>query len=527
MNHSPISRLLTALLALLLIVSLCACDINVTVDPTTTADNTTTATMGVDEPTQGDEQTTTVVDETTILEGNGATVTEQNETTVTEQNKTTTTKQGPVTVTEKDNATTTKNSTTTKTDKTSTKKDNTVTTKDTVTTKITTVKTGKTTTVTTTKKPVVTTKSPITSATTSKTEASNTSKSATTTTADDPTAIKARTYALKDIQNRINFYGRTAEFKNGLIVDHVGAGIEFTAYVEGEVKLSISQTTNASMTSYYTVWIDGVRQEERLMANKRSFGKFTIANFAEGGVHTIRVLKQNELGTSISVFKDLSFTGYLMDVAEKRDLYIEFLGDSITSGYGNMMYVDGIGDPNATPVSAVNSDGTRAWAFLAAEKLNARSTIISDSGIGVVYEHGLVAGRRMSNFWKYISFARQDLGQFYSTDAPDLMVINLGTNDKWNNIADSEMITGVKDLIEQVRSTYAKDIPIVWCGGMMYDAKEDAVKKALKELGGTDNGLYYLRLNADGSGGGGHPGPESHEENATKLVNYLKSNNLV
>ena len=474
-------RFCTLLISLLMVVSLCACgqDSGATTtasnaDATTAADTTTAA---VSEPTDGDAGST-----------DGAT---------------TATKEQQTTIADNDTVTTVNNTVTT------------TGAKDpwggvTAPNKTTTATATKSTTATTT--------------TTSKTSGK---PAATTSTADNSTAVIARKYALKDVLDKINVWGRTGETKNSLFVDHVAAGIEFTAYIEGDVTLSIGQTSSGSMTSYYTVWIDGVRQEGRLKSTDRSPKPKTIASFSEGGVHTIRVLKQNELGVSVSIFKDLAFTGYLMDPPKKSDLYIEFLGDSITSGYGNMMYVAGVGDVNAAPVSAVNSDGTLTYAFLATEKLNARCTIISDSGIGVIYEHGSVAGRRMSNFWKYNSYARQDLGQFKPTEVPDIIVINLGTNDRMNGTPDSAMVTGVKDLISQLRTTYKKDVPIVWATGMMYGAKEDAVKKALKELGGEDSDLYYLALTPDGSGGGGHPGPESNEENADILVNFLKSKNLV
>ena len=335
--------------------------------------------------------------------------------------------------------------------------------------------------------------------------------------------IMARTYALADIRDRILIHGRTGEAEGGLFFDHTTAGIEFTAYMQGEVTLSVKQKGKA----YYAVWIDGVRQGDRLKADNPEFDDLCIATFAEGGVHTVRVLKACEMGVAQSVFKDLNFTGYLTQPAEKRELLIEFLGDSITSGYGNVMYTAGVGDENSSPVSAVNSDGTRAWAFLAAEKLGARSTIISDSGIGIVYEHGPVPGRRMFNFWRYNSFARQELGLFEPDEVPNLIVINLGTNDRLNKVDPEALVSGTKELVALVRDTYQKDIPIVWATGMMGGAFEEHTHRALAELGGEDNGLYIVELALIDAAGGGHPGPRGNQASADILVGFLKSENLV
>ena len=60
----------------------------------------------------------------------------------------------------------------------------------------------------------------------------------------------------------------------------------------------------------------------------------------------------------------VSLCGTLYEAPEDREYYVEFIGDSITGGYGNL------GD-NAieNPGTALWEDGTKTYAFLTAKAL--------------------------------------------------------------------------------------------------------------------------------------------------------------
>lgn len=319
-------------------------------------------------------------------------------------------------------------------------------------------------------------------------------------------------YRLPNVKESLHIYGRTGETEGGLFFDHTAAGIEFTAAIEGAVCLSIAQ----NHTTYYTVWVDGVRAGERLTASGKAFEPVELARFGGYGVHTLRILRQTELQHSISVFRELSFRGHLL-VPPRKAMYIEFLGDSITSGYGNRIASgqDGAG-------SAEAEDGTQTWAFLAAEQLNALCSVVSDSGIGVV--NGYVP-RTMAQFYAAQSYARPALGAFSPERVPDVVVINLGTNDE-GVTPHKEMAAQVRALIQQVRGTYRTAVPIVWASGMMNAACRPVVDEVLACLGGEANRLYSLPLQGDAAGGGGHPGLAGHAANADLLARFLRAKGL-
>ncbi len=332
---------------------------------------------------------------------------------------------------------------------------------------------------------------------------------------EEEKVIEDKTYALQDITDSLKLHGRTVVSSNGIACDHSATGIEFSAYMEGKVKLSVFVSSN----TYFTVYIDGVRQEKRFNVKKGTV-TLTIADFKEAGVHNIRVLKQTESANSLSVLKTLSFKGYFEEAPAKKDLFIEFLGDSITSGYGNLC-ANGVADPG----SALNQDATQAYAYLTAEKLGADHSLISCSGIGVVssYSGNFV----MKDFFSAESYFKNTIKKYEKTFTPDIVVINLGTNDQGKgDVTGTQFKAGAKALIKLVRSTYGQDVKIVWVANMMGPCMQAYSMQAIKELGGEEKGLYFCTLTENRDGGLAHPSKAAHATAANALAKFIRDNLL-
>lgn len=333
--------------------------------------------------------------------------------------------------------------------------------------------------------------------------------------------IEDKTYELKDITDSLKLHGRTSVTSAGIACDHSATGIEFCAYMEGKVTLSVSagySSVGSSSNTYFTVYIDGVRQEKRFNVKKGTVN-LTIANFKEGGVHNIRVLKQTESQNSLSVLKTLSFKGYFEEAPAKKDLLIEFLGDSITCGYGNLC-ANGAPEPG----SALNQDATQAFAYLTAEKLGADHSLVSCSGIGVAssYSGNFV----MKDFFLAESYFKSATKKYEKTFTPDIVVINLGTNDHNRNASPTQFKAGVKALINLVRSTYGDDVKIVWVANMMGGCMQAYSKTVIDELGGKSAGLYLCSLTENRDGGQAHPSKAAHAAAATALAKFISDNVL-
>lgn len=317
--------------------------------------------------------------------------------------------------------------------------------------------------------------------------------------------------------DKLKLWGRYQTTPSGIACDHTASGIEFNGVMKGKVYIDIRCNGDA----YFTVFIDGVRQPERHQVyGGRKATRLKIAEFSTEGEHNIRVLKQTESRYATANFITLVLDGELTAAPKAADTYIEFIGDSISCGMGNL------GDNSLKDGAAQNAfyeDGTLGYAFLAAEALGADYSIVSQSGIGI-------AGSwfdPIKDFYTKLSYSRDRNTDNDFSRVPDIVVINLGTNDYHLNKIDKDKCkpeqvqTATAELIELVRGSYGKDVTIVWAYGAMGECMFDSVKAAIDGLGGEDAGIYTIELPESRGGGEGHPDKNGHELLANTLKDFI------
>ena len=320
------------------------------------------------------------------------------------------------------------------------------------------------------------------------------------------------TYELAEDDEYFKLYGRTSKVEGGISCDFTASGIEFEGNIGGDVTLKLS----CDRDTYFTVYIDGVRQTERFFANKNTT-ELVIASFDEDSkdFHNIRILKQTEPQWSLSVLKSISLKGELDEAPANKELYIEVIGDSITCGYGNLV-VNG-----KTDAGALYQDGTQSYGFMTAEALGADASIVGCSGIGI--DKGYTSWSE-SDFYPQTSYYRNNTENAYDFSiarVPDLVIINLGTNDKSNGSLEDDFKQGVRDLITYVRESYGEDMPIVWVYNMMGEGRFTWTKTVLEAMGGEENGIYYVELEENHGGGKGHPTLEAQKKAAADLTAFI------
>lgn len=329
------------------------------------------------------------------------------------------------------------------------------------------------------------------------------------------------TYELAQDYDHFKLWGRTTVLESGLACDFTASGIEFEGNIGGDVILKLS----CDRDTYFTVYIDGVRQEERLKANP-NVSQLTVASFDEDSrdFHNIRILKQTEPQWSLSVLKSISVKGELDEPPANRELYIEVIGDSITCGYGNLN-IDG-----KSSSGALYQDGTQSYGFMTAEALGADCSIVGCSGIGI--DVGWTEWSE-SDFYPQTSYYRDKTGNpydFSSARVPDLVIINLGTNDnsfRGKGTEENNFKQGVRDLINYVRDSYGEDIPIVWAHNMMGGCCFEWTSVVLEEMGGESAGIYSIKLVANNAGGGGHPTLEAQKKAAEDLTAFINEKEIL
>lgn len=215
---------------------------------------------------------------------------------------------------------------------------------------------------------------------------------------------------------------------------------------------------------------------------------------------------------------------------------IEFIGDSITCGYG-------VDERNASATySTSNSDGSKSFAYKTAQKLGAEYSMFAASGFGVIsgYTGGdLNTLETIPQYygsqgfsWYTLPDGRQpmDIAWDFDVDEPDAVVINLGTNDSSYTRNDegrkAEFVKGYVAFLKQVRSKNPNATIFCTLGLMgqdLYPQIEEAVASYTKETG--DSNVTSLQFDVQDMNDGvcvdWHPTESSYEKAADTLVDYM------
>ena len=196
---------------------------------------------------------------------------------------------------------------------------------------------------------------------------------------------------------------------------------------------------------------------------------------------------------------------------------IEFIGDSLTAGYGNLS------EPTVTVYLAAEQDSTRAYPYIVSKFIGAEAHYVCFSGKGIVNSWN---GEREYEIPEIFTTASRETKEPWDFNSwtPDVVMVNAGTNDYNGGVQDEEFIEYAKKFLEFIRSKYP-DAYIVWAYGLTTVKAEPALKKAVEEF--NDPKVSYLHLPSmyeykDEIGGNGHPNAKCHARTAKLVAKYIK-----
>lgn len=220
--------------------------------------------------------------------------------------------------------------------------------------------------------------------------------------------------------------------------------------------------------------------------------------------------------------------------APKKELCIEFIGDSITCAYG----VEGANAYESFTTSTENF--SKSYAFLTAQKLNADYSAVSYSGHGIIsgYSAGETANTDSlipdcyglaSKYWEY-----NKEWDFASARKNDVVVINLGTNDL-NYVSHSpdtrnaEFVKGYIAFLKMIREKNP-DAFIICTVGTMGGNEEiyPLIALAVEEYGQSEKDSRVMSYEsatqnstADGIGSDWHPSAVTQQKSAYVLADKI------
>ncbi len=339
----------------------------------------------------------------------------------------------------------------------------------------------------------------------------------------------------------VKMLGRTHNENGILWLAQSASGVEFT--VKGtscSVKIAgDTMTAAADNQARFAAYVDGERVVDALITQDEIV--YDIFSGDEMQEVTVTLMKLSEAANSILGIDEIVVTSEEDIVpTTENNLKIEFIGDSITCGYG----VDD--EDRNHHFSTSTEDATKAYAYKTAQFLDADYSLVSYSGHGVVSGCS-TQGNKTDQLIpvKYERFAiscgngkdgfNAAVDWDFSKFVPNIIVINLGTNDSSYTGKDEALIKEYSDFytefLKQVRENNP-DAHIICALGIMgadlYDAMCAAAENYTAESG--DENISVFRLpTQDGSTGYAadwHPTEATHELAAEALSQYILSLNL-
>lgn len=344
-----------------------------------------------------------------------------------------------------------------------------------------------------------------------------------------------KSYSIDDFAGKYKTQGRCPEqsffhpatnHKNtGVLINHCASSFSFNAYCEGDAVIELyTPSLWGQGCIYFNVYVDGVKISNRsdYKIYRGKLHTFVLGSDLSKGMHTFLIERQSGASMGPVYVSSVSISGEIVNPPEQNSIFIEFIGDSITSGYGALYPYDSEGEWADLPSASAYHDATKAYAYLAAKKLNADYSIIALPGIGAT--SGYVQ-KNMIDIYTMTCAPCNDESEWGFNRIADIVVINLGTNDAVmayrGKITHEQMQNGFRDfaLLVREKNPYSK---IIWAYGALGNDAENYIHAVIDSLGGENAGYYYVSLISDASGGEGHPSVKAHEQNAARLADAIK-----
>lgn len=335
--------------------------------------------------------------------------------------------------------------------------------------------------------------------------------------ADEATDIRASSAG-----SQIRFFGRTLPVGDAVAFDWSGSGFEFEADCEGKVAASITGTPGWQKAGFIQMTVDGVAGARVPVA--AGTHDYILADALPKGRHRIKVTKLNEAQYSKMALESLSLTGHLLTAPAPPVFKMEFIGDSITCAEG------ALGRMPAVP-QGESQNAARSYAALTAHALGAEAQIIAASSWGLF--RGRIPPEEKSVIPAIYELASKfrDPGAAwdFSRYQPDLVVVNLGTNDfsarKKSPFTDDDYQAAVERFHSLLRTSYPA-AQIVWVTGMMMPDADAPTLAAVEKIRATDAKAHYAQLPRNNGGGNGHPDLDGHQKAAEVLTAKIRELNL-
>jgi len=248
--------------------------------------------------------------------------------------------------------------------------------------------------------------------------------------------------------------------------------------------------------NYFNLFIDNQLHE---IIHAPNDTVYTINGIKGKGWHTCRLQKRTEGEMGTTVFKGINIAskGKVRPAEALSSRRIEFIGNSITCGYGTE------GASREEDFLPQTENVNKAYAFITARAFDAECYVTAHSGLGVVRNYGdknKISTDLATLPQRYHQTLDMDSLTVWDFNAwqPHAVVINLGTNDYSTELGPDKavFIHHYMAFIQRIRDNYG-DVPIFCvCGPMRDEPAFTNIKEVVESsrLIYNDLSLYFIGI---------------------------------
>jgi hypothetical protein len=298
------------------------------------------------------------------------------------------------------------------------------------------------------------------------------------------------------------------------------SGSSLTTTFEG-TGLSVTFEAAGSATDYEVI-VDGARlaaNKIELVAGEQTY---PVVSGLPLGQHTATLHRRTEASTGATVWKSFTVTGGALVKTPRPFAHrIEFVGDSITCGYGTECQ---------TASEAFSTKTENHWLTFgagAARLLNADAHFVAWSGKGMFHNYGNEQSAKMPELFPRTIGAEAKNDWDFDSWKPEVVVINLGTND-WNGGVDTpaeieSFQTTYRAFIDTIAGHYP-GVVVYGIGNAIVGKSHTEAVKAVME-GYQTSTRRYLLFSVKSSEGQGcyHPTAATHARWADELSAAIRA----
>jgi hypothetical protein len=321
----------------------------------------------------------------------------------------------------------------------------------------------------------------------------------------------------------IEYSGRI-DFSNPETPTFSYSGVSIRASIEASAVSVILDDEKGE--NYFATVVDNV-YTGKIKAQKGK-NTYPVATFAKKGEHEIEIVRITE-----EEFGKTSFVGFELDAEgtasqpAPRPYTIEFIGNSITCGYGNEGRI-------GQRFSASTENHYMTYAAMTARSFNAKTIVAAKSGKGICRNYaGPSTGNpdNMTDYYDRMFFSDAEPKYDFAIQ-PDVVCINLGTNDMSTPGYDTALfINNYMRLIDQIQTNYKQPDIVCLLGTMLYGLALDTARLCISEVARRANAkgrgrvsffeMTPQNIKENGLGIDNHPTVKQHILSARQLTEFI------